>query len=416
LIKDFASFTDRPVPIDEINDPLSGHLYSLRGKKWHTLREKLSPAFSPRRVKAMFPIIRRCAKVLENYLTRNLNEGVNVFEFRELSARYNTNVISSVAFGIENDCINDPDNIFRKMCEKHFESNFTRRLKEVFLISGCLKNYLKLKLFEPNVEKFMIAIFKQTVDYREANNFTRNDFMQLLIQLKNKGCISTSNQVNDESFYLNLNEITAQACLFFLAGYETTNQTLSFCLFEIVKNPDIQEKIYDEIDNAMFWSDDKVLSYEMVDQMRYLDCCVEETLRKYAILPFVARKSTKSYKINDMITIPKGTCIYIPTLGLHRDPEIFENPLEFRPERFFGSSNGKGISKGVFNLSTGAGPRNCIGAKLGKVTVKICLILIISKFKLGFKDLDIAKEKLLFHPMRIFSNPIKDVDLKLSFR
>jgi cytochrome P450 len=68
----------------------------------------------------------------------------------------------------------------------------------------------------------------------------------------------------------------------------------------------------------------------------------------YAILPFVAQESTKSYKISDMITIPEGTSIYIPTLYLHRDPDIYENPLEFRPGRFFGSSNGKGSSKGVF--------------------------------------------------------------------
>jgi cytochrome P450 family 6 len=217
LIKDFANFSNRPPSVDEVRDPISANLFTVREKKWRKLREKLSPAFSPRRVKAMFPIIRRCAKVLENYLTRNLNEGVNVFEFRELSARYNTNVISSVAFGIENDCINEPDNIFRKMCGKCFDLSLFRRLKETLMFIGCsdIHQKLRFKVIDPNLEKFLFAIFKQTVDYREANNFVRNDFMQLLIQLRNKGFISTSDDEddNDEDLQLSINEITAHVRL-----------------------------------------------------------------------------------------------------------------------------------------------------------------------------------------------------------
>ena len=215
LIDDFSYFQNRPMPLDEINDPLSGHLFSLRDKKWRDLREKLSPAFSTRRIRAMFPIVRRCARVLETYLRKNLKNGVNLFEFRELSAQYNTNVISSVAFGIDNDCINEPNNIFRQISARFFEPNFTNTAKETLTFLGGPKLFhqLKLKVVDQNIENFLFAIFKQTVDYRETNNFIRNDFMQLLIQLKNKGFISTSNDnddVKEDELKLNMNEITAQ--------------------------------------------------------------------------------------------------------------------------------------------------------------------------------------------------------------
>lgn len=218
LVKDFSSFHDRPTPVDEENDPLSGHLFSLSGKKWKHLREKLTPMFTQRRVKGMFPIVRRCARVLERYLMKNLKNGVNVLEFRELSARYNTNVISSVAFGIDNDCINEPDHIFRKISAQFFEPTLINTAKEVLTFLGGPKLFhkLKLKVVDQNIENFLFAIFRQTVNYREANNFTRNDFMQLLIQLKNKGFVSTSNDNKEDSneeandLRLNMNEIAAQ--------------------------------------------------------------------------------------------------------------------------------------------------------------------------------------------------------------
>lgn len=166
----------------------------------------------------------------------------------------------------------------------------------------------------------------------------------------------------------------------------------------------------------MFWSDDKVLNYEMVDQMKYLDCCIEETLRKYPIIPFVIRMSAKDYKLSNEITIPKKTSIVIPTMGFHRDPEIYENPLQFKPERFLGSTNGKGNSRGIFHLSYGEGPRNCIGAHMGRTIVKICLVLLISKFHLEFKDQQVKNCEQKLDPSKVFASPLGKIELRLKFR
>lgn len=78
----------------------------------------------------MFPIIKNCGQGLEDFLVKNVKNGVDVFEFRDLLARFSTNIISSVAFGIENDCINKPDHIFRKIGVQIFETNFKNGSKE----------------------------------------------------------------------------------------------------------------------------------------------------------------------------------------------------------------------------------------------------------------------------------------------
>ena len=109
------------MPVNEECDPISAHLFNVRGQTWRDMRVKLSPAFTSGKLKTMLPVIKDCGQVLQDYIAKNIMTGTKAFEFRDLTARYTTNVISSVAFGIDNDCINEPDHIFRRMGAKFFE-------------------------------------------------------------------------------------------------------------------------------------------------------------------------------------------------------------------------------------------------------------------------------------------------------
>lgn len=314
----------------------------------------------------MFPIIKDCGQNLEDYLLKNVKNDVDVFEFRDLLARFSTNIISSVAFGIENDCINEPDNIFRKMGAKIFEPNFKNGLRSMtqLLIPKMFYNF-KLRTVDDDVEDFIFSIVKQTVEYRENNNFTRNDFMQLLIQLKNQGYISVDSKnekLVEGATKLKLGELAAQCFVFYVAGFETTSSTMSFCLYELAKNPDVLQKVQEEVDKVFKTAGPDGITYELLDQLTYLELCVNETLRMYPPIPFLFRKCLNDYKVPDSdLVIPKGTSVFIPLFGLQRDPKIYENPMQFKPERFLNSPNGNGNSKGLFYMPFGDGPRNCIG-------------------------------------------------------
>lgn len=100
------------------------------------------------------------------------------------------------------------------------------------------------------------------------------------------------------------------------------------------------------------------VTYDLLNEMKYLDCCIDETLRKYPILAMLNRECAKDHKlVGTDWTIEKGTSIVIPVMGLHRDPDIYEDPMVFRPERFLDSPNGNGKVKGVFYMPFGDGPR-----------------------------------------------------------
>jgi len=423
MIRDFNSFHDRPFHVDEKFDPLTGHLFSLSGQKWRDLRVKLSPTFTSGKLKGMFPIIKSCGQVLQDYLVKNVKEGNDQFEFRDVMARFTTNIISSVAFGIDNDCINDPDHLFRKMGVKIFEPTLKNSITDTIAIfvPGILK-FIKIKSVEDDVEEFFFSIVRQTIEHREKSNFSRNDFMQLMIQLKNQGYVSADkdseldkNSVKNEPKKLTINEIAAQVFIFFIAGFETSSSTTFFCLYELAKNPEIQKKVQDEIDQVLKKHDG--ITYESLSEMKYLECCIDETLRKYPIAPVLMRQCTKEYKIaNSDLVVPNGTSIFIPILGHHRDPEIFENPMQFKPERFLTSSTGGGKSKGLFYLPFGDGPRNCIGMRMGKINTKVGLATVLSKFQLGFVDKKIAESEIEFHPKQFILTPAKDFKFEIALR
>jgi cytochrome P450 family 6 len=211
-------------------------------------------------------------------------------------------------------------------------------------------------------------LVKEIVEYREKNNFRRNDFMDLLIQLKNQGYVSADKEGNDndESIdensktlvkKLSLNEITAQAFVFFLASFETSSAGMFFTLFEIVKHPEILSKVQEEIDQV-FGAEG--ITYDSVKNLKYLDCCMMEALRMYPAVPLITRECTKDYKIpkTDLV-VKKGVQIQIPAISIQRDPQVYDNPLEFKPERFLDSPDGHSKAKGISFLTFGDGPRHC---------------------------------------------------------
>lgn len=78
-------------------------------------------------------------------------------------------------------------------------------------------------------------------------------------------------------------------------------------------------------------------------------------LGKYPIVPLLFRVCNEDFRLPDSnLVVPKGTEMMIPVLGIHRNPEIYDNPMEFRPERFLESSTGStSATKGCYYLPFG---------------------------------------------------------------
>ena len=106
---------------------------------------------------------------------------------------------------------------------------------------------------------------------------------------------------------------------------------------------------------------------------------ITETMRKYSIASITMRKALRDYKVaNSNYVIEKGMIVIVPIDAIHHDPEIYDNPSEFRPERFHPDEVNK--RHAMSWLPFGEGPRNCIGLRFGKMQALIGLTLLLKNF------------------------------------
>lgn len=275
---DFDAFMDRGLYMNEKDNPVSAHLFSLEGAQWKDLRQKLSPTFTSGQLKMMFQTLVDTADGLIELLESSRKQ--KDIGIKEVLARYTTDVIGSCAFGLDCNSLNDPNSEFRKYGAKIFESTFIKNLKGMLSLSVP---YSVLKIFgfksvEPDINDFFVGITENTVNYREQNNYYRKDFMHLLIQLKNRGKLSNDGKLqsdgNDGNLKLNLKEMAAQSFLFFAAGFETTSTTMTFVLYELAHNQEIQQKVRDEISEVLSRHNGKI-TYDAIMEMKYMQQVLE---------------------------------------------------------------------------------------------------------------------------------------------
>ncbi|KAH8402289.1 hypothetical protein KR009_010989 [Drosophila setifemur] len=387
LIKDFHYFQDRGAFSNPQDDPLTGHLFALEGEEWKSMRNKLSPVFTSGKIKHMSSIIVDVGHHLVDALDKEVKVAAaddGDVEIKEYCARFTTDVIGSCAFGLECYSLKDPNAEFRTKGRQIFETPRHHRLVQSFIFTNAkLARKLRMKVISDEIHNFFMSAVKDTVDYRLKNKIKRNDFIDQLIELRaeNQEEAKRGNGI-DLSHGLTLEQMAAQAFVFFIAGFETSSSTMSFCLYELALQPDIQQRVREEIDRVLSEEEGGELTYDALSKMTYLEQVIAETLRKYPIVPHLVRHTERDYSVpGTKHTFEKGTTVLIPVHSMHRDPELYPQPEKFDPSRF---DPGQEKSRHpMAYLPFGDGPRNCIGMRFGKIQTKIGLVTLLRSFKFG---------------------------------
>ncbi|KAI4459281.1 cytochrome p450 [Holotrichia oblita] len=373
LTKDFSHFQGRGFVFNEKHDPLAAHLLNLEGEKWKTMRVKVTPTFTSGKMKYMFQTLVDCGGPMIEHLSHLCEKEQNI-DIKEIVACYTTDIIGSCAFGLECNSFKDPNAEFRSYGRKIFSVSFRDKLVEFLTLwAPYIITNFKIKTISDDVESFFINAVKSILDYRTANKIKRNDFIQIFLEMQEK-----ARAEGTEAF--TINEIAAQAFIFFLAGFETSSTTMTFCLHELSFNQEIQDKLREEV-REIYQKNNGKLTYEGLMEMKYMDEVVNETLRKYPPLPILNRVCSLDYTIpGTNITLPKGTKVIISTLGIQRDEEYYPDPMKFCPERF--SEENKASRPNYTFLPFGEGPRVCIGLRFGMMQAKAGLAMLLNNFKL----------------------------------
>ncbi|XP_052838745.1 probable cytochrome P450 6a20 [Drosophila gunungcola] len=374
LIRDFDKFHDRGVFHNERDDPLTANLVNIEGQKWRTLRQKLTPTFTSGKMKTMFPTILEVGDDLIRVLDQKASASKDSLEVTDVLARFTADVIGTCAFGLDCHSLSDPKAEFVQMGKDAITKRRYGKSMDLILFGAPkLAEKLRMKQSVQKVEDFYMNIIKDTVNYRVTNNVKRNDFMDMLIEMKLKY------DNGDHQNGLTFNEIAAQAFIFFLAGFETSSTTMGFALYELAINQDVQDKLRKEIDSVLEKHNGK-LDYDSMREMTYLDKVIDETMRKRPVVGHLIRVATQRYEhSNPKYYIEEGTGVLVPTLAIHHDPEFYPEPEKFNPERFDVEQVQQ--RPACTFLPFGEGPRNCIGLRFGRMQVIVGMALLIHNFK-----------------------------------
>lgn len=407
LMKDFSSFHNRGLYYNESDDPLSAHLVALEGAHWKTLRAKMTPTFTSGKMKVMYSSVIQVAERLHQYLNQRIatsdkSAGIEL-ELRDICARYTTDVIGTCAFGIECNSINDPNNQFRAVGKDFFaKPRYSGIARSMMMAFPNVARRLHYKVFRDDDAAFFMRIVRETVAYRETNAERRNDFMDLLIQLKNE-------EPKDGSAALTMNQVAAEAFVFFLAGFETSSSLLSYTLYELAQNATIQQRARKEIQTVLARHNDQ-LTYEALLEMTYIEQILKESLRKYPPIAGLNRRCTEKYTFADRnITIDVNTVVLVPVYAIHHDPEYYPEPERFDPERFTAEAEQSRPHEAF--LPFGAGPRNCIGLRFGMM--KACFGLITMLRHFTYETCTESVESLKFDAKTIMLTPTSGLNVRL---
>lgn len=204
-----------------------------------------------------------------------------------------------------------------------------------------------------------------------STNGGKPSLLQRLLDAEN----SASKKSSRKS--LEVLELRDEIKTFLLAGHETTSTWCYMALYALCKFPDIQEKVVQDINKHAPKEKSSNISIQSIEKMSFFNAFMKEVLRFYPPIGMIIRYPVKEEKLNGT-TVPAGTRLTIPIHLLHRHPNYWKNPDEFKPERWMGEKNPSSNTCAFMPFSHG--PRNCIGYYFAEMKAKLIMAPLIRHF------------------------------------
>lgn len=412
FIKDFDHFVDRR-EFKGGHEYLDNMMIFYEGEQWKEMRSIMSPISTSGKLKGMNKLLNKVGKDFAAHVEK-LAQGREEVNARDLSSRYTMQVIANAGFGMDiSGFADDPaSKEFFKHARKLVgaDAGAVEMLKT--LLSFLLPSVFQLLRLEPDNKDSLIyfgEVVKQTMNSRKGNSQKRNDMVDLLMDSlkgEDSGNEAVAKQVEKELNVAKPTKVSqipkdkievvliAQLLLLFFAGMDTSSTIMSVVIYALAKNPDVQERLFDEINDALAQSSDGELDYNTIQTLPYMDMVINEALRVFPLGDH-ERKCVKEYTVpGTTFTVPKGMMVQVPSSGIMTDDQYFPNPDHFNPENF--SKEEKDRRHPYAFMAFGIGPRNCIGSRLALFNMKSGLVALVSEYKV----LSCAKtpEKLIVDP------------------
>lgn len=367
LQKNHRNFKKSPIQTRDLVKYVGNGLLTSEGAFWQKQRKLIQPAFHRKQLVNLLDTIQDAIKAeLSNIETDSSKDIFPVFN----NLAFQTVVKSLFSSAVNQQEINRLQHITeaaQKMLVKELRQPY---LGWWFTLSGQIKKHV-LEAEEAR------NILRKLVDKRKQSGKRENDLLDMLLDARYEdGSAMADEQLIDEILIL------------FTAGHETTSNALTFTCELLARNPEIQEKIYNEVIKAKSNSESLM---DFIKNCNFTKNVIEESLRLYPPAYFIDRVNIEDDQFGGM-DFPKDSNLLFSLLEIHTNPNYWKNPQEFKPERF---SN---VSASHFSgqyFPFGAGPRMCIGNNFAMYEMILALAEIMATYKISEKTEPIQIKPLI---------------------
>ncbi|KAJ7785829.1 cytochrome P450 [Mycena metata] len=357
----------------------------IEGKEAHEKqRRSLAPALTPQSVRKFTPIFYETSAKLAAQWTKILDNSDSdevEIEVTNWAGRFALDTVARAAFSYDFDLLSGEPNALAEALdgltnnENKLSSFYMRALFWVFpAILSIGKKGEMIRRVKAELGAIACQMWR---DAKIALNAHSTDNDRTLMALMLKADAISGQQLRED-------EIVSQMRTVLSAGYETVSAIVAWVLYELAVNPQLQEKLREELSSPGDPSLD-----ELNSQFPILDSVILETLRLHPAILENHHQAAETISVPlahpipgssiPQLVIPKGTVISIPVNVLQMDPEIWGDDAHlFRPERW---NNPDPTRPKLFAFSEG--PRSCIGKKFALAEIKALTFTLVQQFSFG---------------------------------
>jgi len=419
-IKDFDAFQDHDL-LEFFNKYQKNFLFFLKGDHWKKVRAMMTPTFTSGKIKRMFRFLDECANDLIQCFEEQLIEKGGkeaVVNAKDTYSLFTMDAIATCCYGLKLERSGSKDiksaasrNRFVDLGMRLFQFNYLRVLFSVMMPKPFLR-MINYKLTPESILDPLAKVVDQLIQKRRSSTKKYDDYLQLLVDarlhdemdlnetdsaenhhagLSQKSVVEDQRKMVEEveatvkysKVELSELEILSGSMFLLMVGLETTGTLLTHCSYALAFHPEIQERLHDELLKIVEFNDDKskfCFSYETLTACNYLDSVLSETLRIVPAVVQIDRISNRDYKIEKYnLDLPKGSVLMLAMHALMNDPDWWEEPTKFNPDRFMPGNKEK-IVPGSY-CPFGIGPRHCIGMRFSLTEAKLALAKMVMKFR-----------------------------------
>ncbi|PZC83859.1 hypothetical protein B5X24_HaOG200059 [Helicoverpa armigera] len=342
---------------------------------WRPRRKMLAPTFSPKNLNSFVKVFSNQSSTMVKQLSSVAGRGA--FSIWKYLTTYSMDSVCETTLGIKMNSQLQPDQPFLHAFETCCRID-AKRICQPWLYNETVYRFFCANASQMYAHgKDLIMNFMNKIIASKAEELTKEKIDQETGTPKTESFKTFLELLMESPVEHNNVTLREETLVIVLAGTDTSAVGSAFTTLMMAKYPDVQDKVYEEL-QGVFGDSDRPVTPEDLPSLKYLEAVIKETLRMYPPVPFIVRQVQKDVTLPSGITILEGCGLFISIWSIHRNPRYWGCDAEqFRPERFLDAPPTHPAAFMPFSH----GPRSCLGYQYAMMSMKTALATMLRRYR-----------------------------------